>query len=280
MASFFSIPIRILFFGLIVLQGCTTRKFESPPGYDFAEPVTIRLKQGLKEISGICFSGGNDQILSAIEDEQGKIYEIQLPGGEIVSYRFGENGDYEDIASWNDKIFVLKSNGKLTSTSVREKDNTDSVKIYETILPAGEYEGMAIDKNTMYVLCKVCKGFEPSETLRIYRIAINDNGGLSGNGVIEPKIAVNKQGKEKNVKIHPSCLAKNPADNNWYIISSSNKLVMVFDQDFVMKNYYHLDPGIFGQPEGLAFKSNGDMLVSNEGGDGAANIRQFTYKSK
>jgi hypothetical protein len=279
---------RVIFFGvklfiplIIVVTGCKTRKFDSPPGYDFSAPVTIKLKHGLREISGISFCGEKEQSLSAIEDEHGKLYEVQLPGGEFTSYRFGDNGDYEDLACWKNKIFVLKSNGKLTSFSIPGKESAVSnIEINDSLLPQGEYEGIALHKDTLYVLCKVCGGFDAAEALRIYRIAISDNGSLSGAGLIEPKISIKKEGKEKPERIHPSCLARNPADNNWYIISSANKLIMIFDENFNLINNYRLDPALFAQPEGLAFKTNGDMLISNEGGDGDANIRVFNYMGK
>jgi hypothetical protein len=271
-------PLRICIL-CILLQGCKTRNFDSPPGYDFSSPQTIKLKHGLKEISGISFRAGNEQSLSAIEDEHGKIYDVQLPGGEITSYRFGDNGDYEDVVCWKNKIYVLKSNGQLTFFPIPGKDSAiTNIEKNDTLLPAGEYEGLAINKDTLYVLCKVCVGFDAAESLKIYRIAINENGSLSGAGVIEPKIAINKKGKEKPEKIHPSCLAKNPADNNWYIISSANRVIMIFDEAFNLLSNYRLDPALFAQPEGLAFKSNGDMYISNEGGDGAANIREFIFR--
>jgi hypothetical protein len=275
------VSIVSLIFLIILLQGCKTRKFDSPPGYDLASPQTIKLKHGLKEISGICFREGNEQSLSAIEDEHGKLYEVQLPGGEITSYRFGENGDYEDLACWKNKMFVLKSDGKITSFTIPVKDSSvANVEINDSLLPAGEYEGMALNKDTLYVLCKTCSGFDAAAILRIYRIAVNENGNLSDAGIIEPKIAINKEGKEKTEKIHPSCLAKNPADNNWYVISSANKLMMLFDENFNLINHYRLEPALFAQPEGLAFRANGEMLVSNEGGDGSANIRQFVFMRK
>jgi hypothetical protein len=52
---------------------------------------------------------------------------------------------------------------------------------------------------------------------------------------------------------------------------------VVLDEQWKVKAYYQLDPVLFKQPEGLAFGQKGDMYVSNEGGEGAANILLFRY---
>jgi len=40
-----------------------------------------------------------------------------------------------------------------------------------------------------------------------------------------------------------------------------------------------LDPVLFNQPEGLTFAPNGDLYISNEGGEGVATILKFVNKN-
>jgi len=41
---------------------------------------------------------------------------------------------------------------------------------------------------------------------------------------------------------------------------------------------YRLDPQLYNQPEGMTFAPNGDLYISNEGGEGIATILKFVYK--
>jgi uncharacterized protein YjiK len=82
----------------------------------------------------------------------------------------------------------------------------------------------------------------------------------------------------KKVKFHLSCIARHPLTKEWYIVSSVNKVLLVLDNDWKVKEMYDLDPILFKQPEGLAFDPKGNMYISNEGAEGNANILYFAYR--
>ena len=79
----------------------------------------------------------------------------------------------------------------------------------------------------------------------------------------------------------PSALAKNPLTKEWYIISAVNKLLVVTDENFKMKDSYALGGNLFNQPEGIAFDKEGNLYISNEGDDiTQGNILKFIRQAK
>jgi secreted PhoX family phosphatase len=62
------------------------------------------------------------------------------------------------------------------------------------------------------------------------------------------------------------------------MISSVNKLLVIFDKDHNVKQSYPIHRGVFKQPEGLTFTPKGDLIISNEAADeGTAEILFFPY---
>ena len=242
------------------------------------------MKSALKEISGIAFIKGKEDVLYAIEDEAGKLFSV-TPGSDQLSHsKFGKKGDYEDVTILNNSLVtVLRSDGSLFTFSVNEigKEKIDSVRVYENILPEGEYEGLFADSSKLIALCKNCPADKQKKEVSVYTLQQANGDSLTiantfkvDISIIQPK---DENGKEK---FHPSGIAKNPITHEWYIISSVNKILLVLDDQWKAKDYYPLDPSLFKQPEGIAFNSKGDLFISNEGGDGDANILLFRYQKQ
>ena len=89
---------------------------------------------------------------------------------------------------------------------------------------------------------------------------------------------IQTQSTDGKIKFHPSALAKNPLTKDWYIVSSVNKLLLVLDEKWNVKEVFPIDPALFKQPEGIAFNNQGDLYISNEGGEGVANVLLFRYQ--
>jgi uncharacterized protein YjiK len=95
---------------------------------------------------------------------------------------------------------------------------------------------------------------------------------VTANGTIEQQgnfsISVKEiaaMAKEKKMIFHPSALAQHPVSHNWYILSSVNKLLVITDRTWKVKEVHHLNPSIYTQPEGVAFDKNANLYISNEG---------------
>jgi len=276
-----SLQVSIVLACMIFFSTCIPSKtYTSPAGYDFTKSEKLVMETSLKEISGICFLHGNDELLFAIEDESGKLYQYHLPDGKVTKLKFGKKGDYEDVAILrNQQVSVLSSEGSvfMFAASGINQEKTDSVQEYKNILPAGEYEGLYAADSILYALCKDCSQDKPSKEVSVFELGHVSDKGFGVTNTYQVDVAGIQ---EEKIKFHPSALAKNPITNDWFIISSSNKLLLQFDEKWKLKSYYQLDPTIFKQPEGMAFNSKGDLYISNEGGTGAANILVFRYLTK
>ena len=88
-----------------------------------------------------------------------------------------------------------------------------------------------------------------------------------------------KLGIEK--RLHPSAAAINPITKDIYIISSIQKILLILNSKGEFKTFYKLNPGIYKQPEGMAFTPEGDLIISNEfAEDGFANLLLLKNKMK
>ena len=261
----------------------------SPWGYDLADPKKFVMSESLREISGIVLLAGNPDTMYAIEDETGKLYYFHLGDGKFPFRRFGGHGDYEDVTILDNKEFVvLRSDGSLfvfPTGLVRDEglvrdDRSAEVRSYEHILPAGEYEGLfGDDSGRLIAMCKNCPIDDQQKEVSVYVLKYGPDHALAICDHFRVEVPADKLTSiHRNIKFHPSCVARHPLTREWYIISSVNKVLIVLDERWKVKGMYALDPELFKQPEGLAFDRRGNMYISNEGGKGNANVLLFPYK--
>ena len=253
-----------------------------PPGYDLGAPKKYIVSESLHEISGICFLKNNPDTMYAIEDETGRLFHFHLGDGRFPAYKFGGHGDYEDVTIWNEAEFVvLRSDGSLFVFPLGLISGGDKkvVKDYEHILPKGEYEGLFGDGESLIALCKNCPDDNQRDEVSAYLLQYDDKHVLAVKDHFFIQVPASKLHSIHNkVKFHPSCVARHPLTKDWYIVSSVNKVLIVFDGQWKVKGMYDLDPVLFKQPEGLAFDNKGNMYISNEGVQGNANVLVFSYK--
>ena len=270
----------LLFFMLV--SCINNKKYISATGYDFTKPEKFVMDDALHEISGISFLKANDDTLFAVDDEDGKLFSYSLSSKKLSHIKFSKKGDYEDVTILNNKTFaVLKSDGSVVMFGAEKigSEKIDSIEQFNQILPDGEYEGLFADSTTLFALCKNCAVDKGKKQVSVYTLQKGLSNPLTVSGTLAIDVSMLAIATDKGkIKFHPSCLAKHPLTHQWYIVSSVNKLLLVLDEQWKVKEYYSLNPTIFKQPEGIAFNSKGDMYISNEGGDGQANILLFKYK--
>ncbi|WP_159024092.1 SdiA-regulated domain-containing protein [Formosa sp. L2A11] len=246
------------------------------PIYNLKEPSQVwEMPKKLVEISGISVLNF-PQILS-INDEEGKLYEYNLETEKVVdSYKFGKDGDYEDIAIIEDVVYVLKSNG--TIYEIKNFKKKPKVKKHKTFLSAKEdAEGLFFDKenNRLLIACKAEVEIDKEDKNVIYAFNLDTNTLNKTPAYIIPK----KDFRFKDKKHHfaPSGLAINPKTHTLFVISTVGKLMVEMSLEGVILNKYSLDYPLFKQPEGIFFSENGDLYISNEGRKGKGNVLQFNY---
>jgi hypothetical protein len=269
---------------VIVCSHCSSEKqHTSPAGYQLTQPDKYFLPEMLTEISGIAFHNYNADTTYAIQDEEGRLFYFKTGRKGIDNTKYAKHGDYEDVAICNNTVVVLKSNGSFYTFPFSEvrTPQPDSVTEYKKILPEGEYEGLYADNatNTLYVLCKQCSADKGNKQVTGYTLQLTQDSLLVSSSFSIDMGYNNLIDEKEQKKIRPSALAKNVLTNEWYILSSVNKLLLVTNNNWQLKAVHELKPGVFHHPEGMAFDKDGNLYISNEGDETTvANMLRFTYR--
>ena len=83
---------------------------------------------------------------------------------------------------------------------------------------------------------------------------------------------------DEKAEFKPSAAGINPVNGKLYIVASVGKIMVIASDKGVVEEVIKLDPVLYNQPEGLTFAPNGDLYISNEGGEGTATIFKFIAK--
>ena len=273
-----------------------SKKSETVFPYNLNTPnARHKLPDKLVEISGLDYMG-NGQVV-CVNDEKGDVFVYDLTKGEVVAkVDFEKGGDYEGIEWADDKLYILRSDGDLYRV---KKFNTEDQKTkkYETPLSTGnDAEGLAYDavNNRLLVACKGSPGKE--ESLRgkkaVYAFNLetkemaeepaitidlkNLRNWKGSNKVAETYDKVSEFFTGTNITFNPSGIAVHPISGYIYLIATSGKLLVVLNK--AGKEVLHIEklaPATFKQPEGITFSETGNLIISNEGRGGKANILVF-----
>ncbi len=248
-------------------------------GYNFSKPdEKMELGDHLHEISGMAWIPGKDLML-AENDEKGNIFTLDFKNknDNISKIKFGGKGDYEDIVYTDTAIYMLVSTG----TIVRVDTKDSSFKTTEFVLEGAknEFETMYADaaSHSLIMLCKQCN-HEKDEIRMAYRFDLVTS-------TFDPEPAyiiqigdIRKMLGDEKAEFKPSAAGINPANGKLYIVASVGKLLAIADKNGKIEQVFRLDPVMYNQPEGMTFAPNGDLYISNEGGEGIATILKFIYK--
>jgi SdiA-regulated len=275
--------ITILLLNLI-LAGCKRpqpKVMKSPPHYNFSQVLTAKLDLRLQEISGLAWDNQRDEFLAHF-DEKGILFVLDKETKQIKEeYPFGAKGDYEDIAIYKGVPYVLISNGTIIRIN---RDSTGKVTGGEKMGQVGitgtnDFETMYADtaRKALVIICKNCTA-DDKKTVSAYAF-YPDSTGFNNTPVFQIDAAkVAEMSPHKTSKLQPSAAAIHPVLKKLFIISSAANLFVVADLNGNVEGVYELGKKLFPQPEGLTFKSNGDMYISNEGVNTKSTIHRFVYK--
>lgn len=271
--------------------------------YDLASPDELfKLHSDLREISGV--SWYRDGKIACIQDEKATIYLFDLEEGKIsATLHFGKNNDFEDIVLLRDTAWVLTSKGTLYRiadfTSRERKVTRYSTQLSER----NDTEGLAFDNrnNSLLIACKnepdfneklTFKGLRAVYSFDILNKKLNDYPAL----LIDPsqlddahksgffkrisvKLAVKLKLTDNEVNFKPSGLAIHPFTKEIYILSATASMLIVMDRNSRIIWCKPLESKLFNQPEGICFSPEGDLYISNEGGEGKGTILEFKYRA-
>lgn len=257
--------------------------------YDLEKPTkTFDLPPILKEISDLDFTQTGE--IMCVQDELGIIFALNPDSGTIKQqYNFHQKGDYEGITYINDTlVYVLQSDGNLYEVSHYKDENTRKIHKIGLNLSSLDHEGLCLDKakKQLWIAAKTSplRTGEEKKLRYVYSFDLKKKE-LSKKPIFEMDT---KQLQEKAhqtlfplfkaKEFHPSALAIHPLTQDVYILSSVNHCLLILSHKGNFKYIEQLDEKIFRQPEGITFSPNGDMWISNEGGNkSAGNLLKFSY---
>ncbi|MBK5271520.1 MAG: SdiA-regulated domain-containing protein [Bacteroidia bacterium] len=267
---------------MVLLAGCH-RKVEalkSPPHYDFSVQEISKLDIRLREISGISWETIGNRFL-AINDEAGKLYVINKESKAIDSiYTFGGKGDYEDVAAANGVPYILRSDGMITRFDLDASGKATGTEVATLKIKGSEdFESLYFDpgRKALIMLCKNC-AIDGKDKINAYAYYL-DSIGLDSQPVYQIDVEEAKRlAPRKSSKLQPSAAAINPQQQKLYILSSASNQLAIADLNGKVEAMFVLSKRLFPQPEGICFRANGDMYISNEGGNGKATLLKFPYR--
>lgn len=268
---------------LLFFIGCKPKKFvyKSPPHYNFREPQPLKLDLRIREVSGIIWDTHNNQFI-AHNDEKGSLYFLDRGTGAIMGnpYTFNETkGDYEDIAMIGKDIYVLRSDGalyKIVTDSLGNRNTFDLGKI--GLATKNDFETLYYDpeRKALVMLCKNC---ESDEKKAVSAFAYYpDSIGFVNTPIFSIDVnTVDSLSPRKTSRLQPSAARIHPILKKLFILSSASNQLVIADTNGNVEAVYMLAKNLFAQPEGLTFKNNGEMYISNEGVSAKATLVKFVY---
>ena len=267
----------ILQFDYDSTSGALNKKITGP--YNFSSPdEKMELGKHLHEISGMAYIPVKNLILGE-NDEKGEIFTLDFKNknDNVNKIKFGGKGDYEDIVYTDSAIYMLVSTGAIVQ--VQTKDSSFNTKEFTLEGAKNEFEAMYLDaaSHSLILLCKQCN-HEKDEIRNAYRFDLATNTFDSEPLYIMNIGDIRRMLKDDKADFKPSAAGINPANGKLYIVASVGKLLVIADKKGKVEQMYRLDPQLYNQPEGMTFAPNGDLYISNEGGEGIATILKFVYK--
>lgn len=276
------VKVVLVCLSIVAIHSCGGQKkeFTSPDGYDLNNPEKLIQKESLLEISGIAPLGKGDTML-AVNDEEGKVFLVSWVGNKNRSIKFSSQGDFEDVTHFKQWIFVIRSDGTVYAFSDTTRKKIDAIEV-NLKLPNGEYESIFADEvtNKLIILTKRPRNKKDSNKPdKIFGHSfelLNDSIGSREPFVID--LSSLPQFKDPKKVFAPSAFARNHATKEWYILSSSQKVLLVTTDDWQAKEVHKLNANIFNQPEGIAFDEQNNLYISNEGDElQNGNILKFRF---
>lgn len=277
-------------------ESSEAKRYET--GYNLAEPdQRLILPDTLREISGLTVIDTNT--FACVQDENGIVFIYDVTRNRIKEqFTFNIDGDYEGITRVGKTLYILRSDGVLFEISNYESANF-KLSAYETGIPANNNEGLCYDADhhRLLIACKskIGKGKEYKDKRAIYGFDLETKK-LSDEPAFEfdvqtinafateqeIKIASkeNKKGRQKApaIKFRTSATCIHPLTKKLYLLSASDHMLFIFDQEGTLEHIEALDEELFNKAEGITFFENGDMLITNEGQDKKPTLLWFSHR--
>lgn len=279
--KFLAWPCYIVCLLFVFLISCKPKRFiyKSPPHYNFSQVLPLKLDLKIREISGVVWDNHKDEFI-AHNDEKGVLFYLDKNNAGIVKeFQFSTSkGDYEDIAIVKNDIYVLRSDGMLYKIVTDSMGRQKSFDLGKIELSGVDFETLYYDpeRNALIMLCKNCAG-DDKKLVSAYAY-YPDSIGFVNKPIYSIDIAkVKELSPRETSRFQPSAARIHPVLKKLFILSSASNQLVLADVNGNVEGVYMLAKKLFPQAEGLTFKSNGEMFISNEGVSSKAELLKFNY---
>ena len=234
--------------------------------YNYSSPTVIKLPEAVDEISGIAYYP-KDTSVFAIVDEDGMLFKIPIMHPTATrQWRFDKKRDYEDIVLKDSIFYVLVSNGDIVTINFKgDSITTEKSDFSSKSKKANEFESLYYnnDLGKLIMVCKECED-DTKKTFTLFSFGLSDSSDSYNPYMTIDAVPIAKKMGQEKMHVKASAAAINPVTEDLYILSAVNEIMIVLSKKGELREVYKLDPGIYKQPEGLAFTPQGDMIISNE----------------
>ncbi|MGD9210116.1 MAG: SdiA-regulated domain-containing protein [Desulfobacteraceae bacterium] len=257
--------------------------------------VQYELPTILAEVSGL--TDIDSSHVACVQDELGIVFIYNFISGKIVSQHAFENvGDFEGLAYTGDAIFILRSDGRLTEWNNFKSNSVNNIKHFKLPLLTTDNEGLCYDKkhNQLLIAAKN-KPIDRNEKFERYIYSFDilqkrlSEKPLSSINTKQLSIKskefnipplLKKNGKKKKFNFRSSSLAIHPLSDDIYIISASDKLLLVINRKNEIRHIERLNSELFRQAEGITFLHDGTMIIANEAKGKIPTLLLYKMKNK
>ncbi len=265
---------------MLLLAGCAGSPAANEANAATAEDTdgvrVITLGDDLREISGLAVAGPTS--VFAHNDEQGVVHEVSIEDGRTLrSFRFGERGDYEGIAARDGRVFVITSEGMLSSLATAANSAAVTPDTVDT--GAGEQceiEGLSLapQPGQLLILCKEIRGRGNRGRLLVLAWDIAARRLLPQPFIdadLSDALGENRRG------FAPSGIDWDQGRRRIVIVSARNRLLLELDESGQVTAQRVLEALRHPQAEGVAVMPNGALVVADEAGDSGGPGRLTVY---
>jgi uncharacterized protein YjiK len=262
--------------------------------YDLGTPTrTLHLPPILHEVSAV--EALDQHTVLCVQDELGELFTLDLRTGQVRERTpFSEPGDWEGLALAGQRAFVMRSDGHVVELA-REATGWKRERTFVLGIPRRDLEGIAVDTRHERLLIApkdVGKGSEAERDARpIYAFDLRRMVPLAAplltlsrqalleeiesSGVTVTARRTPKGRERPKLALRFSALAVHPTDDDLYLLSAVDRALLVVDRAGRLRLFHVFPESLLPQAEGLTFLPDGDLVVSSEGGDGAAVLHVF-----
>jgi hypothetical protein len=227
----------------------------------------FELPARLAEISGLAVAPGGRVFTHG--DEAAIVYEVDPHAGTVVKrFYVGDErlrGDFEGLAIAGSRFFLVTSRGTIVEFAEGQADEHVSYETYETpVRDQCEVEGLEFDPttNALLLACKTNLSPQTRGNVVIFAWSVERKALEATPRFSIPQDFLARAGRKTD--LHASGIAVHPRTGTIILVAAQEELLVEIAPGGKVLNVRELPSKRHPQAEGIAFLSDGTMLVSDE----------------